>query len=191
MAATLERLTAEHADAIVSVFCDSFHDYPVMRFIVGPSDEYGLRLRHLINFFVWRRVQQGGPMFGMFDDGGGSRRIDIWLGAVALVLASNDAARIDARRSDQMEPTRIAPTDMMRQHTRGEGLPVRPRRSTIELRSPSLARPSKLPTAMPHPTSGAASAVSTSLTVNASASTVELPITRPPQWPRNWAGDLL
>ncbi len=54
----------------MSVFCDAFHDYPVMQFIVGPSDEYSPRLRHLINFFVLRRVQQGGPMFGMFDNGG-------------------------------------------------------------------------------------------------------------------------
>jgi len=68
MAARLERLTADRAADIVTVFCDAFHDYPVMRFIVGPSDDYDERLRHLISFFVLRRVQQGGPILGMIDD---------------------------------------------------------------------------------------------------------------------------
>ena len=67
--ARLERLTPEHAAEIVSVFCDAFHDYPVMRFIVGPSGDYDERLHHLISFFVLRRVQQGGPILGMVDDG--------------------------------------------------------------------------------------------------------------------------
>ncbi|HYN05766.1 MAG TPA: GNAT family N-acetyltransferase [Vicinamibacterales bacterium] len=65
----LERLTSQHAADIVSVFCEAFHAYPVMRYIVGPSDDYDERLRHLINFFVLRRVQQGGPLFGMTDNG--------------------------------------------------------------------------------------------------------------------------
>lgn len=69
MVAALERLTADHATAIVSVFCEAFHAYPVMRYIVGPGGDYDERLRHLISFFVLRRVQQGGPIFGMIQDG--------------------------------------------------------------------------------------------------------------------------
>jgi GNAT superfamily N-acetyltransferase len=65
--ARLERLTPAHADEIVAVFCDAFHAYPVMRYIVGGSAGGDERLFHLIRFFVLRRVQQGGPMFGMFD----------------------------------------------------------------------------------------------------------------------------
>jgi GNAT superfamily N-acetyltransferase len=65
----LERLTADRADDIVAVFCDAFHDYPVMRFVVGRSDDYDERLRHLINFFVKRRVQQSGPLFGLVENG--------------------------------------------------------------------------------------------------------------------------
>jgi GNAT superfamily N-acetyltransferase len=63
----LERLTSAHADDIIAIFCDAFHAYPVMHFIVGPSADYDERLHHLIRFFVLRRVQQGGPMFGVFD----------------------------------------------------------------------------------------------------------------------------
>jgi GNAT superfamily N-acetyltransferase len=65
----LERLTADHAADIVSVFCDAFHAYPVMRYVVGLSEDYDERLRHLIDFFVKRRVQQGGPLFGMVENG--------------------------------------------------------------------------------------------------------------------------
>jgi GNAT superfamily N-acetyltransferase len=65
----LERLTADHAADIVSVFCDAFRDYPVMRYVVGPHGDYDARLRHLISFFVGRRVQQGGPLFGVLENG--------------------------------------------------------------------------------------------------------------------------
>jgi GNAT superfamily N-acetyltransferase len=65
----LERLTGDRAPEIVSVFCDAFHDYPVMRFVVGASGDYDERLHSLINFFVVRRAQQGGPMFGMVENG--------------------------------------------------------------------------------------------------------------------------
>jgi hypothetical protein len=65
----LERLTAARAADIVSVFCDAFRDYPVMRYITGPSGDYDARLHHLINFFVGRRVQQGGPLFGIVENG--------------------------------------------------------------------------------------------------------------------------
>ena len=65
----LERLTAARGADIVSVFCDAFRDYPVMRYITGPLGDYGARLHHLINFFVGRRVQQGGPLFGIVRNG--------------------------------------------------------------------------------------------------------------------------
>ena len=47
---------------------DAFHDYPVMRFIVGPDHaDYDDRLRRLIGFFVYRRTRHGAPLFGMVD----------------------------------------------------------------------------------------------------------------------------
>jgi hypothetical protein len=39
----------EHA---VTVLCDAFHDYPVMRYVLGPLVDYDYRLRTLIGFFV-------------------------------------------------------------------------------------------------------------------------------------------
>jgi GNAT superfamily N-acetyltransferase len=65
----LERLTAAQAAEIVAVFCDAFRDYPVMRYITGPPGDDHARLHHLINFFVGRRVQQGGPLLGIVENG--------------------------------------------------------------------------------------------------------------------------
>lgn len=70
MPATLERLTPRHADGLVDLFCDAFHAYPVMRFVVGDAPEgFDDRLRQLIGYFVSRRLAHGAPMFGVFDDG--------------------------------------------------------------------------------------------------------------------------
>lgn len=65
---TAERLTADDFPAIVSVFCDAFHDYPEMRFVVGPRAEgYAAALEQLISWFVQRRVSQQAPLFGVRD----------------------------------------------------------------------------------------------------------------------------
>lgn len=70
MPATLEPLSIDRVDDIVDVFCDAFHHYPVMRFVVGPEPQgMEARLRALIGYFVSRRVAHRAPMFGMFVDG--------------------------------------------------------------------------------------------------------------------------
>jgi GNAT superfamily N-acetyltransferase len=70
MAATLERLTRRHAEPLVDLFCDAFHAYPVMRFVVGTAPErFDDRLHKLIDYFVSRRLAHGAPMFGLFDGG--------------------------------------------------------------------------------------------------------------------------
>jgi GNAT superfamily N-acetyltransferase len=69
VSSTVERLTPARAGDIVSVFCDSFHDYPVMRYVVGPDGDVDARLQRLIDFFVFRRVRQGGPLLGIVDNG--------------------------------------------------------------------------------------------------------------------------
>ena len=60
-------LPAEQAGEVIDVLADAFHDYPVMRFVVGPDDDVEARVRRLITLFVTRRVLRGGPMFGVFD----------------------------------------------------------------------------------------------------------------------------
>lgn len=60
-------LPAEQAAEVIDVLADAFHDYPVMRFVVGPDDEVDARVRRLITLFVTRRVLRGGPMLGVCD----------------------------------------------------------------------------------------------------------------------------
>ena len=65
-----ELLGPDRLDDVVTVLCEAFHDYPVMRFVVGPGERnYDRRLRELVHFFVMRSVRQDGPMLGMVDDG--------------------------------------------------------------------------------------------------------------------------
>ena len=70
MAAALERLSPDHFDDIVSVMCDAFHDYPVMRFIVGEvTATTTIACVSSSAYFVYRRVALNAPVFGMVDRG--------------------------------------------------------------------------------------------------------------------------
>jgi GNAT superfamily N-acetyltransferase len=63
-------LTADHTDAIVSVLSDAFHDYPVMRFVLGDRTDYDRRLTTLIGLFVAGRVLRDEPLLGVWDADG-------------------------------------------------------------------------------------------------------------------------
>ena len=64
-------LSAERADEAVAVLVDAFHDYPVMRYVVGDAgQDYDRRLDLLIGIFVGRRVEQGDPILVVEQDGG-------------------------------------------------------------------------------------------------------------------------
>ena len=52
---------------IVDVLCESFYEYPVMRYVLGEKDDYHNRLRMLVRFFVETRVLKKEPMFGIYD----------------------------------------------------------------------------------------------------------------------------
>lgn len=70
MALQLESVAASRIDEVISVFCDAFYVYPVMRYVVGPGHaDVDRRLAELIRFFVMRRVRQGAPVLGMIDGG--------------------------------------------------------------------------------------------------------------------------
>ena len=75
------RRQAEVADVLV----DAFHDYPVMRYVVGEAAYYDARLQQLIEFFVFRRVRQGALLLGV--DRGGEL-----LGAAVLATPRETAA---------------------------------------------------------------------------------------------------
>ena len=59
----------EREAAIVEALSDAFRDYPVMRFVIGETDDYDERLEKLVGFFVGRRLRQGGPGLGVVVDG--------------------------------------------------------------------------------------------------------------------------
>ena len=63
-------LSSAQAEEIVHVFCDAFHDYPVMRHVLGPAGRYDTRLRILIGLFVSGRVFRNEPLLGIRDDAG-------------------------------------------------------------------------------------------------------------------------
>jgi GNAT superfamily N-acetyltransferase len=51
---------------VVDVLHESFHDYPVMRFVLGPdAADYDGRLRTLVHFFVMARVFRGETLLGV------------------------------------------------------------------------------------------------------------------------------
>jgi GNAT superfamily N-acetyltransferase len=68
--ATVVRLSRDDVPHIVDVLCDAFHDYPVMRLVLGstagPADT---RLQRLIEFFVMARALRDEPMFGVYVGG--------------------------------------------------------------------------------------------------------------------------
>lgn len=53
----------------VEVLADAFHDYPVMRWILGGRSNYDRDLRSLISLFVTRRVLQGELILGVEEGG--------------------------------------------------------------------------------------------------------------------------
>src|SRR3712207_170505 len=49
---------------------DAFHDYPVMRYVLGAAEPYDRRLRRLVELFVSNRAYRGDPMIGLRDESG-------------------------------------------------------------------------------------------------------------------------
>jgi GNAT superfamily N-acetyltransferase len=95
MSAALTRLSANRSDDVTSVFFESFRDYPVMRYVVGQrAEDFDDRLRDLIDFFVFRRVVQGGPLLGMVDEDG---RV-LAAAMMTLPVEPDRAAEVAARR---------------------------------------------------------------------------------------------
>lgn len=67
-----------------------------MRYVVGPDGDIDERLRRLIDFFVFRRARQGGPLLGVVDNG------DL-LAAAVMTLPSEPQMTADvAERGDAL-----------------------------------------------------------------------------------------
>ena len=64
---TVRMLDREAVPHVVSVLAEAFHDYPVMRFVLGNGDDYDLRLARLVTYFVTARVLKGETLLGIGD----------------------------------------------------------------------------------------------------------------------------
>lgn len=62
-------LRNDDASEVVRVFCDSFHEYPVFRYVLAADGDYDERLAKMIGLFVTARVLRNEPMFGVRHDG--------------------------------------------------------------------------------------------------------------------------
>lgn len=67
----VEILDSQDVPEVVSVLCEAFHDYPVMRHVLGDSPDYEARLEKLIGFFVRVRDVRDEILLGVRDVGGG------------------------------------------------------------------------------------------------------------------------
>lgn len=57
---------ARRAD-VVELLSEAFRSYPVMRYVLGASDDYEARLRTLVGFFVTARYLREEPVLGLAD----------------------------------------------------------------------------------------------------------------------------
>ncbi len=63
---TVQRLTDADRAAVVEILATSFHDYPVMRFVLSDAgQEYDRHLRALIGFFADARFLREWPVLGV------------------------------------------------------------------------------------------------------------------------------
>ena len=76
----VSHLAFGHIPNVVDVFSDAFHDYPVMRYVLGPAEPYDDRLRRLVELFVSGRAYRNEPMLGLRDESGAL------LGAATMTL---------------------------------------------------------------------------------------------------------
>jgi len=63
-------LPTDRPDVVVTVLCDAFFDYPVMRYVLGDAPDYPARLRALVGLFVAARCQPKGLLLGAHDPDG-------------------------------------------------------------------------------------------------------------------------
>jgi len=83
----VEELTSSDREAAVDVLAEAFHDYPVMRYMVGSHPQYAARLSSLIGFYCDKRLVCDWPVLGI--KGAGE------MVAVALVSEPSDIAPPD------------------------------------------------------------------------------------------------
>ena len=67
---TVFEVGADRAGEVTHVLCEAFHNYPVMRYIVGADVEaYDDKLHALVDFFVQARYLDGSPVLAIESNG--------------------------------------------------------------------------------------------------------------------------
>lgn len=90
----VQHLPHARAQEAVEALCDSFHDYPVMRYILSTAGEnYDRDLHTLIGMFVAARVSRGAPILVVERDGVVAGVATITRPEERIVPPANDPAR--------------------------------------------------------------------------------------------------
>ena len=63
----LLNLNKENIEEVTDVLYEAFYDYPVMHYVLGNEDDYEIRLRKLVGFFVGARALRKEPMLGIYN----------------------------------------------------------------------------------------------------------------------------
>jgi GNAT superfamily N-acetyltransferase len=62
----VERLSREHKDEVIQTLMAAFHNYPVMKFVLGEQNpEYEYNLKELIGFYCELRLTRNWPLLGV------------------------------------------------------------------------------------------------------------------------------
>ncbi|MBK9099740.1 MAG: GNAT family N-acetyltransferase [bacterium] len=60
-------LNKQNIPEITEVLCEAFHNYPVMKYVIGQRKDYDKRLRKLVTFFVSARALRNEPLLGIYN----------------------------------------------------------------------------------------------------------------------------
>lgn len=135
MVARAMTLGREHVTDVVAVLAEAFHDYPVMRYVLGASDDYAERLERLVTVFVMARVLRGETLLGVAGSDG--------LGAAALVSRpdAESPPELDALRERTWSRRTSPCTSTSATRSREAVRSTRPSRPGRCIGRPALRRP--------------------------------------------------
>lgn len=111
---TVERLAPPDLPRVVSALSSSFFDYPVMRYVLGPTGDYGARLRALVTFFVQARIFRDETLLGVWGERPGE------LAGAAIVSRPGSEASDELDRVRERTWERLGPEARARYETFGE-----------------------------------------------------------------------
>lgn len=60
-------LSNENFSEVTDVLCESFYNYPVMKYVLGDKKSYENRLKKLITFFVSVKAIRNEPLLGIYN----------------------------------------------------------------------------------------------------------------------------